>query len=193
MVLSSCHDIKPTEGRQLLDIARRSIAAGLDGASMPGPDTEGIQGALASQRGSFVTLTINGELRGCMGVIESPRSLAQNTADCALSAAFRDPRFAPLAPAEAKQIRIEVSVLSEMEPIVVRDREDLLQQLQPGVDGLLMEDGRYRSIFLPQVWEKLGSAQEFLEHLLRKAGLPGDYWSATIHFSRFHITSFSEE
>ena len=66
-------------------------------------------------------------------------------------------------------------------------------QLQPGVDGLLMEDGRYRSIFLPQVWEKLGSAQEFLEHLLSKAGLPGDYWSGTIRFSRFHITLFSEE
>ena len=193
MALSSCPDIKPAEGQQLLDIARRSIAAGLDGASMPDPSAEDMQGALASQRGSFVTLTIDGELRGCMGVIESPRSLAQNTADCALSAAFRDPRFAPLSGAEAERIRIEVSVLSEMQPIVVRDREDLLQQLHPGVDGLLMEDGRYRSVFLPQVWEKLGSAQQFLEHLLSKAGLPGDYWSDTIRFSRFHVTPFFEE
>lgn len=193
MALSSCTEINPEEGRQLLDIARRSIDAGLDGASMPSLGAEGMQGALATQRGSFVTLTRNGELRGCMGVIESPSPLAQNTADCAFSAAFRDRRFTPLTPAEAGQVRIEVSVLSDMEPFVVRDREDLLQQLQPGVDGLLMEDGRYRAIFLPQVWEKLGSAQEFLEHLLSKAGLPGDYWSATICYSRFHITSFSEE
>ena len=177
----------------MLDIARRSIDAGLDGARMPSLDAEGRQGALATQRGSFVTLTRNGELRGCMGVIESPRPLAQNTADCAFSAAFRDRRFNPLTSAEAGQIRIEVSVLSEMEPFVVRDREDLLQQLQPGVDGLLMEDGRYRSIFLPQVWKKVGSAQEFLDHLLSKAGLPGDYWSGTIRFSRFYITLFSEE
>lgn len=177
----------------MLDIAHRSIEAGLDGASMPSLDAEGMQGVLATQRDSFVTLTRNGELRGCMGVIESPRPLAQNAADCAFSAAFRDRRFTPLTPAEAAQIRIEVSVLSEMEPIVIRDREDLLQQLQPGVDGLLMEDGRYRSILLPQVWEKVGSAQKFLEHLLSKAGLPGDYWSGTIRFSRFHITSFSEE
>ena len=177
----------------MLDIARRSIDAGLDGSSMPSLGAEGMQGILATQRDSFVTLTHNGELRGCIGVIESSRPLAQNTADCAFSAAFRDRRFTPLTPAEAAQICIEISVLSEMEPMGVRDREDLLQQLQPGVDGLLMEDGRYRSIFLPQVWEKVGSAQKFLEHLLSKSGLPGDYWSATIRFSRFHITSFSEE
>ena len=193
MALSSCTDINPAEGRQLLDIARRSIEAGLDGSRMPNLGAEGMQGALATQRGSFVTLTRNGELRGCMGVIESHRPLAQNTADCAFSAAFRDRRFTPLTPAEAKQIRIEVSVLSEMEAIVIRDREDLLQQLQPGVDGLLMEDDRYRSIFLPQVWEKLGSAEGFLEHLLIKAGLPADYWSGTIRFSRFYVTPFSEE
>ncbi len=177
----------------MLDIAHRSIAAGLDGASMPSLNAESMQGVLATRRDSFVTLTRNGELRGCMGVIESTRPLAQNTADCAFSAAFRDRRFTPLTPAEAVQIRIEISVLSEMEPFGVRDREDLLLQLQPGVDGLLMSDGRYRSIFLPQVWEKLGSAQEFLEQLLSKAGLPGDYWSDTVRFCRFHITSFSEE
>ena len=153
MALSSCTDIDPAEGRQLLDIAHRSIEAGLDGASMPSLDTAGMRGVLATPRDSFVTLTRNGELRGCMGVIESPRTLAQNTADCAFNAAFRDHRFTPLTPAEAGQTRIEVSVLSEMEPFGVRDREDLLQQLQPGVDGLLMEDVRYRSIFLPGLGE----------------------------------------
>jgi len=192
MALSSCTDVNPEEARLLLDIARRSIEAGLDGATAPNLDSDGLQGMLATRRDSFVTLTRNGELRGCMGVIESPRPLAQNTADCAYSAAFRDRRFTPLKPAEAAQICIEVSVLSEMEPMVVSDRQDLLRQLQPGIDGLLMEDGRYRSLFLPQVWEKLGSAEKFLEGLLEKAGLRVDYWSSSIHFSRFHITSFSE-
>jgi len=193
MALSSSTDLSPAEGRQLLDIARRSIAAGLHGAGAPELDSAFMQGALATPRDTFVTLTRHGALRGCMGVIDSPRPLAQNTADCAYSAAFRDRRFPRLEPAEAAQTHIEISVLSKMEPIVVRDRNDLLRQLHPGVDGLLMEDGRHRSLFLPQVWEKMGSAQEFLEHLLMKAGLPRDYWSTTIHFSRFHITSFSEE
>lgn len=177
----------------MLDIAQRSIAAGLDGARLPGLQAEDMPGVLATRRDSFVTLTRNGELRGCMGVIESPKPLAQNAADCAFSAAFQDRRFTPLTHAEAAQIRIEISVLSAMKPIAVRDREDLLRQLQPGVDGLLMEDSRYRSIFLPQVWEKVGSAPVFLRQLLGKVGLAEDYWSDTIRFSRFHVTSFSGE
>jgi len=177
----------------LLGIARRAIEAGLAGARASGADREDPQDALATPRGCFVTLTRNGELRGCMGMIEPAGPLAENTAASAFNAAFRDPRFAPLAPAEAAQTRIEVSVLSEMEPMTVRDRDDLLQQLQPGIDGLLLQDGRHRSVFLPQVWAKVGSAREFLELLLRKAGLPADYWSGTLRFSRFHATSFFEE
>ena len=114
----------------MLDIAQRSIAAGLDGARLPSLEVEDMPGVLATRRDSFVTLTRNGELRGCMGVIESPRPLAQNAADCAFSAAFQDRRFTPLTPSEAGQIRIEISVLSEMEPIAVRARDDLLRQLQ---------------------------------------------------------------
>ena len=194
MALSSCTEISPMEGRQLLDIARRSIETGLVvGARTPSLELKTMQGVLAIPRGTFVTLTQRGELRGCIGVIESPRPLAQNTADCAFSAAFQDRRFPRLEPSEAAQTHIEISVLSAMEPIVARDRSDLLRQLQPGVDGLLMEDGRHRSIFLPQVWAKMSSAEEFLDNLLTKAGLPRDYWSSTIYFSCFHITSFSEE
>jgi AmmeMemoRadiSam system protein A len=193
MALSSCTEVNPAEGRQLLGIARRSVEAGLEGARAPNLDREGLRGTLATPRGCFVTLTRNGELRGCMGMIEPPGALAQNTADSAFNAAFRDPRFTPLAPAEAAQTHIEVSVLSGMEPMTVRDRDDLLRQLQPGIDGLLLEDGRYRSVFLPQVWEKMGSAPEFLQRLLKKAGLPGDHWSGTLRFSRFHVASFSEE
>lgn len=193
MAPSSCIEISLAEGRQLLGIARQSIEAGLVSGEALSLDTANLQGALAAPLDVFVTLTQRGALRGCMGALQSSNPLAQNAAVCAFNAAFKDPRFSQLKTSEAVHTRIEISVLSEMEPIVSSDRNNLLQQLQPMVDGLLMEDRGYRSIFLPKVWQKLGSAEEFLDHLLTKAGLPCDHWTSTIRFSRFHTTSFAED
>ena len=193
MALSSYIDINAGERRQLLKIARQSIETGLENGQalrLKGTDFDGL---LAATLGAFVTLTQGDSLRGCMGALQSADPLAQTTAACAFNAAFKDPRFTQLDAGEAKDIRIEISILSEMETLSVSDRDNLLRQLQPGIDGLLMEDGQYRSTFLPKVWEKIDSPTDFLRHLMTKAGLPGDYWSQTIQFSRYHTVSFAED
>lgn len=193
MAPSSCIDVNAGERRQLLEIARQSIETGLiDGQALRLEDS-GFDGFLAAPLGVFVTLTRGAALRGCMGALQSSDPLAQTTAACAFNAAFKDPRFARLEAGEVKQIRIEISILSEMEALAVRDRKNLLRQLTPGIDGLLMEDGQYRSTFLPKVWEKMDSPRDFLRQLLTKAGLPGDHWSPTIRFSRYHTVSFTED
>ncbi len=193
MALSSYIDINAGERRQLLEIARQSIETGLQhGQALRLKGTD-FDGSLAATLGAFVTLTQGDSLRGCMGALQSSDPLAQTTATYAFNAAFKDPRFAQLDAGEAKGVRIEISILSELEAFTVSDRKNLLSQLQPGIDGLLMEDGQYRSTFLPKVWEKIDSPSGFLQQLMSKAGLPVNYWSETIRFFRYHTVSFAED
>jgi AmmeMemoRadiSam system protein A len=129
---------------------------------------------------SFVTLTKNGELRGCIGSLQAHRPLAEDVAANALASALRDPRFPPVLPRELPDIRIEISVLSAPVDFPVKDEADLLQKLQPGVHGLIIEDGMHRATFLPAVWEQLPAPRDFLAHLKHKAGLPLHHWSPTL-------------
>lgn len=190
MAHSSYIDISPEEKQQLLDIARRSIRSGLDTGKALTIDHTEFNGNLTAAFGTFVTLKQQGELRGCMGCLQTSDTLVQSVANSAFNAAFRDPRFPKLSENEIPQTELEISVLSEMEPMPAKNREDLLNQLKPGIDGLLLEDGPYRSTFLPKVWDDLKRPDEFLEHLLAKAGLAPDYWSETLCFSRYHTISF---
>lgn len=192
MALSLCIELDQAERRQLLGVARAAILYGLEHGGKMKTDTDEFGPVLSNPAAVFVTLTCNGALRGCIGSLQANQPLVQAVAEAAFNAAFRDRRFSPLAAEEADRIKIEISVLSAMEPIEAVDRQSLLQQLQPGLDGLLLEDRGYRATFLPQVWEKMGSATEFLEQLLFKAGLAPDYWSSTIRFHRYHSLSFSE-
>ena len=193
MVPSFCIELSEAEKLRLLEIARQSIESGLNGDGLLHPDSLLLDGTLAAQLGVFVTLTQLEELRGCMGALESSDPLAHTVVSCAFNAAFRDPRFPRLNTSEMADTRIEISVLSRMEPLVVTDRTNLLSKLRPHVDGLLLEDGRYRSTFLPGVWEKISDPDEFLQQLLLKAGLSPDYWSETICFQRYHTISFGEQ
>ena len=143
--------------------------------------------------GVFVTLTQQEDLRGCIGSLEGNAPLLQAVADAAYSAAFRDPRFPALQSGECPHTRIEISILSAMEPMTVRDRGHLLETLVAGRDGLLLEDGHHRSTFLPKVWEQLPEPGDFLGHLLLKAGLPPHHWSATIAFKRYTTLTFADE
>jgi len=192
MAPSFCIDLSETEKVRLLEIARQSIESGLNGGNLLRLDNQQLDGTLAARLGVFVTLTQLEELRGCMGALESSDPLARTVVSCAFNAAFRDPRFPQLNTSEMADTRIEISVLSQMETLVVTDRANLLSQLRPQVDGLLLEDGRYRSTFLPAVWEKISDPEEFLQQLLFKAGLSPDYWSETIRFHRYHTISFGE-
>ena len=192
MAPSFCIDINESEQGQLLGIARRSIESGLAGGSSLQPGNENLAGSLSIRLGAFVTLTRYEVLRGCVGSLESTDPLAHAVANSAFQAAFSDSRFAPLEAAEIKDTRIEISVLSELEPLAAVSRADLLDRLRPGEDGLLLQDRGHRATFLPGVWDKISDPEEFLGHLLVKAGLPGNYWSESISFKRYRALSFGE-
>ncbi len=189
---SLCVNLNEDEQAQLLDIARRSIQTGLETDRALQLEISQLSENLGFKSAVFITLTRFGDLRGCIGSLHAVDPLAQAVANSAFNAAFRDRRFDPLPATEINEARIEISVLSEMKPIQVDSRQALLDDLQPGVDGLLIEDHDHRSTFLPKVWEKISSPSEFLEHLLQKAGLPPGHWSSTIRCHRYNTVSFSE-
>jgi AmmeMemoRadiSam system protein A len=184
--------LRDTERAQLLQIARQSIRNGLRGGDALEVALHELTDALTARLGVFVTLTQQDILRGCIGSMQSSEPLAQSVAESAHGAAFNDPRFPQLAEHELDQVRIEISILSPMEPLTSVSRGDLLSILRPAVDGLLLQDRHYRSTFLPKVWEQLPDPDAFLDQLLVKAGLPADHWSATLQFYRYHTVSFCE-
>jgi AmmeMemoRadiSam system protein A len=175
-------------GEILLPIARAAIARGLNLSHT----AEESAPWLAEQGACFVTLTQFGELRGCIGSLQAHSSLLDDVKRNAVSAAFRDPRFKPLSAAELDITTVEVSLLSRPQEMQVRDEADALAQMRPGVDGIVFAYGRYRSTFLPQVWESLAQPRNFLAILRRKAGLPDDFWAEGVKLSRYSVTKWSE-
>lgn len=168
------------------------MAHGVDTGQPLPVDTTALPQSLREIRTSFVTLFLNGDLRGCMGSLEATQELAQDVADSACRTALSDPRFFPVQPQEIDAIDIEISVLSPLVPMTVTDEADLLGRLVPGVDGLVLEAGLHRATFLPKVWEHLPAAADFVRHLKLKAGLPRDYWSSEVAVYRYHTETFTE-
>ena len=191
MAPSFCIELDAAQRWRLLGIARQSIDQGLAGDGLLQVPVAGLAEALQAQLGVFVTLSRDRALRGCIGSMQSAQALAQSVAESAYNAAFQDPRFPRLAAHEVNALEIDISVLSALEPIHVSSRQELLDVLQPGLDGLLLEDRHHRSTFLPKVWEQLPDPAHFLDQLLTKAGLTERHWSATIRFQRYHTVSFS--
>jgi AmmeMemoRadiSam system protein A len=178
----------PDLGRALLTIARSAIATELGIRSIANAN----HAALARPAATFVTLQLAGELRGCIGSLKPLRPLGVDVRENAIAAAFRDPRFPPVAGVEFEAISVEVSLLSADERVEVRSEQDLLTRLRPDVDGLVLEYGHHRATFLPQVWESLPEPRDFLVALKRKAGLPGDFWSPRMNVSRYGVTKWKE-
>jgi len=178
----------PELGPTLLQLARAAIAARF-GETPPASDD---LPELHRKGATFVTLTQRGELRGCIGSLEAWRPLLTDVQENACAAAFRDPRFSPLREAELPITRIEVSLLSPAELMHFRDEADALAQLRPNIDGVILTVGQYRSTFLPQVWEQLPEAAEFMAHLKQKAGLPGAYWGANVQLERYRVNKWKE-
>ena len=141
---------------------------------------------------TFITLKSNGQLRGCIGSLEVHRSLMDDVHANARAAAFADPRFGPLRVEELNSIRIEVSLLSALQPMTFSDETDALSQLRPGIDGLVLECGDKRGTFLPQVWESLPEPRAFLGELKRKARLAADFWDASLRLSRYTVAKWAE-
>ncbi|MBT9507290.1 AmmeMemoRadiSam system protein A [Rhodoferax sp.] len=175
-------------GHALLPIARAAIANAL-GHDLKVDDNA----AWLHEHGAcFVTLTQAGELRGCIGSLEARRPLIADVKANAVAAAFHDPRFAPVCSHELDHIKVEVSLLSPMQALSFSGEADALAQLRPGIDGVVFEFERHRSTFLPQVWDQLPNARDFLEHLKRKAGLPSSFWSTEVRLHRYTVGKWRE-
>lgn len=182
-----------TARRTLLDIAARSVVHGLEHGTPLPVEADAYPEPLRAPGASFVTLRIGGELRGCIGSLESCRPLVADVADNAFAAAFRDPRFEPLRADEVPDVDFHISVLGPAEPLSFTDEADLIRRLRPGIDGLILRAGRQQGTFLPSVWDSLPQPQDFLRQLKRKAGLPEDYWSDGIQVWRYETESFPDD
>ena len=140
----------------------------------------------------FVTLKMNGDLRGCIGSLKAQRVLLADLKSNALAAAFHDPRFGPLTGEEFDNTRIEVSLLSAIEQMCFTSEQDALNQLRPTIDGIIFEYQNKRSTFLPQMWENLPTPQLFMELLKRKAGLSPSFWADGVRLSRYTVFKLNE-
>lgn len=174
----------------LLDTAWDSIRHGVESASPLQVDAGSWEAPLSEPGASFVTLHKGGELRGCIGSLQAFRPLITDVAENAFAAAFRDPRFARLQALELPELTLDISVLSAPLPMTFNSERDLLSQLRPHQDGLILQDGPHRGTFLPSVWESLPEAERFLQQLKLKAGLTPDHWSENIRVWRYSTECF---
>ncbi len=185
--------LEPAARQVVLRTAATSIATKLGLVEAAPPDPAGAGGALGAPRASFVTLTIEGELRGCCGTLEPQRSLLLDVWSNAQASAFRDPRFPPLTEREWRWSSLEVSLLTPCEPMAVSTEQQLLSELIPGRDGLVLEWHGMKATFLPKVWEHVTGPYDFLRRLKEKAGLTGDFWAEDVRVWRYETEIMVQE
>ena len=164
------------EQQTLLHMAREAMEHAVRGEKLSQLQIESLTPNLREQGASFVTLTIRGQLRGCIGALEAFQPLADDVREHAVAAALEDPRFPPVSEDELNRIQVEVSRLTRPVPLEYKDAGDLLSKLRPHVDGVILRDGYHRATFLPQVWEKIPNPSEFLDNLCHKMGTSPDHW-----------------
>lgn len=181
------------EKQTLLRLARTSIEHAVKGKKIPPLDASSLTPALKENGASFVTLTIHGGLRGCIGALEAYQPLAEDVCEHAVAAALHDPRFPPVNESELDGINIEVSRLTAPHELEYSSSADLLKKLRPQVDGVILKYGHRRATFLPQVWEKIPDPVEFLEQLCCKMGAPASLWrDAKLQVHIYQVEEFHE-
>ena len=191
--MSKQGDLTEAQGEYLLLEARKTIQDRLSGKKDIPKETKDLPTVFHEKRGTFVTLTTRGNLRGCIGHIIPQESLIDGIRENAINAAFRDPRFSPLTRDEWKNVQVEISILTEPKPLAYNGGKDLLNKLRPGVDGVIIKKGFHQSTFLPQVWEQLPDKKAFLNHLCLKAGLSGNAWeTGDLEVSTYQVQAFEE-
>ncbi len=190
----------PDQGKFLLKLARNTIAERLgikidqENGETSSAEESFYDKFFKERKGVFVTLHLNGSLRGCIGSLEPHETIAQGVINNAINAAFYDPRFSPLSMDEFNRIDIEVSILSRPEKLDYSDGKDLVSKLEPKVDGVIISEGRVGATFLPQVWDQLPDAKSFLSQLCRKAGLSADEWEkGDLDVRIYHVQYFNEK
>ena len=187
--------LSDTERRQLAEVARQAIGIHLKQGRMPEVDVGSFSRPLQALRATFVTLMLDGQLRGCIGSIVPQQPLVTDVAANACKAAFQDPRFKPLSASEAARLEVSVSILSHPRPLAAEGESAVVAALHPEEDGVILEakgrDGQLRrGLFLPHVWEQLREPREFVRHLKAKAGLPPDGWPTEARLWRFRTETF---
>ena len=181
------------EKQNLLRLARQALEMGVRGQKLPPLDLTPMPPRLQEQGASFVTLTIHGNLRGCIGALEPYQPLADDVREHAVAAALQDYRFPKVKPEELSHIQIEVSRLTIPVPLEYNSPEDLLTKLRPGIDGVLLRDGVRRATFLPQVWEKIPAPADFLDNLCYKMGDSPELWRKKhLDVSTYQVEEFHE-
>lgn len=171
-------------------VARRSIEHGLRFGRPLTVDPQEYPPPLAELKAVFVTLRNGADLRGCLGTLEAAQPLVSAGAKFAFAAAFNDPRFGSVTEAELICLRIQISVLSEPEPMQFNSESELIEQLRPGIDGLVLRHWWHRGTLLPSVWEEIPERREFVAKLKQKAGLSPDYWSRRMEVKRYTVICF---
>jgi AmmeMemoRadiSam system protein A len=172
----STDQLNPDERILLLEQARQALTTGVSGTPLTPLDLDSFPPNLRELGVAFVTLTIDGRLRGCVGALEASQPLVEDVREHAVAAALKDYRFPPVMPDEIPKLSIEISRLTAPKPLEYDSPDDLLSKLRPGIDGVVIKDGAHRATFLPQVWEKIPSPEIFLEHLCQKMGASPDLW-----------------
>ena len=185
------------QGQVLVQLARQTLMHEM-GKSIPPDKSESIKKHLQDQSynshcGTFVTLKIDDQLRGCIGNLTANEPLSEGVRRNAINAAFHDPRFPPLTERELEKVDIEVSILTEPQPLEYVDGEDLISKLRVNVDGVIIRKGHASATFLPQVWEQLPDPEDFLEHLCLKAGLSSNDWrNSKLDVLTYQVQYFEE-
>ncbi len=178
------------QGQQLIKLAHQAISRALDQQEAVNVD---LTAAWLKQPGAtFVTLTKQGNLRGCIGSLEAWRPLQDDVVHNALAAAFSDPRFAPVSLSEWPGIKVEVSLLTPPQEMHFTGEEDAIAQLRPHIDGVMLEYGLNRGTFLPQVWDSLPDPHQFMRHLKLKAGLPANFWNDGLKLSHYEVQKWTQ-
>ncbi|HCS37973.1 MAG TPA: AmmeMemoRadiSam system protein A [Anaerolineaceae bacterium] len=178
----------------LLTLARQTIVKAVNNQPLPTWNDADLTDAMKQKGASFVTLTKDGDLRGCIGSLEAYQSLIEDVRDHARQAALEDYRFPPVKDAEIPRLHIEISRLTPSFPLKYHNPEDLPGLLNPNVDGVILKDGFRRATFLPQVWQQLPKAEEFLSHLCTKMGAASDLWlRKVLEVSIYHVEEFEEK
>lgn len=188
------NELSAEERKLLLDLARQSISLVVNSQLLPPITLEDYSDSLQKWGASFVTLTRKEKLRGCVGTLEAYQPLIEDVREHAIAAAVNDYRFPPVQPNEVSELAIEISRLTSPVRIDYQNPIELIEQLRPGIDGVLIKDGFQRATFLPQVWEKLPNPDDFLSHLCLKMGSSANLWKRRVlEISTYQVEEFHED
>jgi AmmeMemoRadiSam system protein A len=178
----------------LLGLARKTIEAFLQNGKSYRVDPSSLPRAFVNDGAVFVTLTKAGVLRGCIGSLQAFQPLYQDVQERAIQAASEDYRFAQVKAAELASLKIEISILSQPQPLMYDIPDQLPDKIRAGIDGVILQDGPRRATFLPQVWQQLPSKEEFLSHLCAKMGASPSLWKTKmLDVQTYQVEEFSEE